>query len=87
MGDYSAAEVPDTGHCGQMSAEPMSELNSDVMDEERSGVCQTKVTAKKKKPDGFPRNGRKGQNQRIPLPVSFMMKSAAKVQKIIDICK
>ena len=34
----------------------------------RSGVCQTPATAKKKKPDGFPRNGRKGQNQRIPLP-------------------
>ena len=24
----------------------------------RSGVCQTPATAKKKKPDGFPRNGR-----------------------------
>ena len=34
----------------------------------RSGVCQTPATAKKKKPDGIPRNGRKGQNQRIPLP-------------------
>jgi hypothetical protein len=28
----------------------------------RSGVCQTPATAKKKKPDGIPRNGRKGQN-------------------------
>ena len=27
-----------------------------------SGVCQTPATAKKKKPDGIPRNGRKGQN-------------------------
>ena len=34
--------MPNTGHRGQMSAEPMSELNSDVMDEERSGmVCHT----------------------------------------------
>ena len=41
-GNYSATEMPNTGHRGQMSAEPMSELNSDVMDEERSGmVCRT----------------------------------------------
>ena len=34
--------MPNTGHRGQMSAEPMSELNSDVIDEERSGmVCRT----------------------------------------------
>jgi len=34
--------MPNTGHRGQMSAEPMSELNSDVMDEERSGIiCRT----------------------------------------------
>ena len=34
--------MPNTGHRWQMSAEPMSELNSDVMDEERSGmVCRT----------------------------------------------
>ena len=40
--NYSATEMPNTGHRGQMSAEPMSELNSDVMDEERSGmVCRT----------------------------------------------
>ena len=31
-------EVPNTGHCGQMSADPMSELNPDAMDQERSGV-------------------------------------------------
>jgi len=48
-GNYSATEMPNTGHRGQMSAEPMSELNSDVTDEERSGVCQTKVSIKKKK--------------------------------------
>ena len=36
----------------------------------RSGVWQTPATAKKKKPDGIPRNGRKEQNQRIPLPAS-----------------
>jgi len=41
-GNYSATEMPNTGHRGQMSAEPMSELNSDVTDEERSGmVCRT----------------------------------------------
>ena len=33
---YSATEMPNTGHRGQMSAEPMSELNSDVMDEEKA---------------------------------------------------
>ena len=53
----------------------------------RSGVCQTPATAKKKKPDGIPRNGRKGQNQRIPLPASFIMRSAAKVHKKSHMCK
>ena len=32
----SLAELADTEHRGQMSAEPMSELNSDVMDEEKT---------------------------------------------------
>lgn len=32
------AELPDTGHQGQKSAEPISELNSDVMDEERPSL-------------------------------------------------
>ena len=49
-GNYSATEMPNTGHRGQMSAEPMSELNSDVMDEEKGDVWQTPATTKKKKP-------------------------------------
>ncbi|MGN0227723.1 MAG: hypothetical protein ACI4AI_06665 [Paludibacteraceae bacterium] len=41
-GNYSATEMPNTGHCELMSAEPMSESNSELMDEERSGmVCRT----------------------------------------------
>ena len=41
-GNYSATEMPNTGHCGQMSAEPMSGFNPDVIDEERSGmICRT----------------------------------------------
>ena len=47
------AKLAGTGHRGQMSAEPMSGLNPDEMDEEKGGICQTSATAKKKKPDGF----------------------------------
>ena len=36
------AELPDTGHQGQKSAEPISELNSDVMDEERASLLHVK---------------------------------------------
>ena len=50
---YSATKMPNTEHQGQMSAEPMSGSNPDVIDEEKGGVCQTPATAKKKKPDGF----------------------------------
>ena len=31
-------KLADTGHQGQKSAEPISELNSDVMDEERASL-------------------------------------------------
>ena len=38
----SLAELASTGHRGQRSAEPISELNSDVIDEEKGGmVCRT----------------------------------------------
>ena len=47
------AKLAGTGHRGQMSAEPMSGLNPDEMDEEKGGICQTSATAKKKKPDGI----------------------------------
>ena len=47
-GNYSATEMPNTVHGWQMSAEPMSELNSDVMDEEKGDVWQTPATTKKK---------------------------------------
>ena len=46
-GNYSATEMPNTGHRGQRSAEPMSGLNRDAIDEERSGMeCRTMNAAK-----------------------------------------
>ena len=41
-------KLADTGHRGQKSAEPMSGLNPDAIDEERSGmVCRTMSAAER----------------------------------------
>lgn len=43
-------EVASTGHRGQKSAEPISGLNPDAIDEEKGDVCQTPATTNKKEP-------------------------------------
>ena len=45
---YSATEMPNTGHRGQMSAEPMSGLNPDEMDGEGTAFAKRRQLPRRK---------------------------------------
>ena len=47
-GDYSAEEMPDTGHRGQMSAEPKSGSNPDEMDGEGTAFAKHRQLPRRK---------------------------------------